>query len=97
MLALATARMNYPKILSRYSRTQTGVVGISVVRTMKRHRTAERVYFSVHCRRPDGRKMNRKFCVSTLGKIEAWRRALKFRADHEQRVVASSYRKAVAA
>lgn len=74
-------------VLKTYSRTQTGVVGISVVRSASNRRDGTlQVFFSVHLRRPDGRKMNRKFCVSTLGKVEAWRRAVRFRAVHELRV-----------
>jgi hypothetical protein len=68
-----------------YPRTSTGVVGISVVRTKKHHRCAVRSYFSVHCRLPNGRASNRTFCIETLGRGEAWRQALKCRAECERR------------
>jgi hypothetical protein len=76
--------MNRGKTLSRQSRNRTGCVGISHIRTTKKRRDGTlRSFFSVHARKPDGRAHNRKFCIETLGRHEAWRRALKFRAEHE--------------
>lgn len=73
--------------LSRYSRNQTGCVGISIVRSASGRRDGTVLtYFSAHARKPDGKARNRKFCISTLGRPEAWRRALKFRAGHELRI-----------
>ena len=69
------------EIYSNYPRTSTGVLGISLVRTRKHHRTALRSYFSVHYR-TNGKPHNRTFCIETLGKAEAWRRALVFRQEY---------------
>lgn len=60
----------------------TGVVGISIVRTRKKHKSALRSYFSVYHRTSDGKPHNRLFCMDTLGRAEAWRRALRYRALH---------------
>lgn len=79
--------MNGGKLLSRYSRNQTGCVGISIVRSASGRRDGTVLtYFSAHARKPNGKARNRKFCVETLGRHEAWRRALKFRAAHELEV-----------
>jgi hypothetical protein len=82
---------NAGKIRTVYSRNQTGCVGISVVRSASGRRDGTMLtYFSAHARLTSGRKgrrVNRKFCVETLGRQEAWRRALKFRAQHERAVV----------
>ncbi len=43
-------------------------------------------YFSAHARKANGKASNRKFCIEVLGRQEAWRRALKFRAQHEERI-----------
>lgn len=67
--------------LSRLSgadkRSQTGVVGIS----LSRLRRTGRHYYNVSLG-----KTNRQFCIETLGRTEAWRRALQLRAEHERKV-----------
>jgi hypothetical protein len=74
-------------VRSHYSLNQTGCVGISVVRSASGRRDGTmQTYFSVHARKANGKARNRKFCTSTLGRPEAWRRALKFRAQHETEV-----------
>jgi hypothetical protein len=82
---------NRGKSLSRNARSQTGCVGISIVRSASGRRDGTVLtYFSVHARKTNGKASNRKFCVETLGRQEAWRRALKFRAEHEQKVTANA-------
>jgi hypothetical protein len=73
-------------VLSQHARNKTGVVGISIVTTAKKNKTHKRTYFSVHMRFPDGKTQNRRFCMETLGRHEAWRRALNLRQDHERRL-----------
>lgn len=70
--------------LARHALNRTGCVGISIVRSASGRRDGTvKTYFSVHARKPDGRATNRKFCVESFGRQEAWRRALRFRAEHE--------------
>lgn len=72
--------------LRSHSRNRTGCVGISFVRSASNRRDGTVIsYFSVHARKPNGSARNRKFSITRLGRPEAWRRALKFRADHEVR------------
>jgi len=77
-------------IAARHALNQTGCVGISIVRSAANRRDGTvQLFFSVHARLtsgPNGRKRNRKFCISTLGREEAWRRALRYRAQHELRI-----------
>lgn len=73
----------------RDKRNNTGCVGISVVRT---NLPSGRIcrFFSVHLSggvSRTGRSSNRKFNIDTLGKEEAWTRALRCRAQHEIRVL----------
>jgi hypothetical protein len=65
-------------LCTRDRRNRTGCVGISIVRT---HIPSGRVcrFFAVHL----GIAGNRKFNIDTLGRNEAWRRALKLRAGYE--------------
>jgi hypothetical protein len=80
-------KTNSGYIRTNYSRNRTGCVGISIVRSASGRRDGTVLtYFSAHARLTSGqrgRRVNRKFCIETLGRHEAWRRALKFRADHE--------------
>lgn len=68
----------------RNKANRTGCVGISffATRSSRRDGTLQH-FFSVHMRLPGGRKRNCRFCIDTLGKSEAWRRALRTRAAHE--------------
>lgn len=87
------AHHNRARLLQRHSRNRTACVGISLVTTASNRRdgTAQR-FFSVHCRGADGRARNRKFCIETLGREEAWRRAVACRAAHERGVMARTAR-----
>lgn len=60
----------------RRSHTKTGVVGISLAAKQRKHRPL-RHYFVVAPHRAE-------FCVETLGRQEAWRRAIQVRAAHER-------------
>ncbi len=62
-------------------RSRTGCVGVSVVVTTNAKGRVRR-FFSAHVG-----GTNRKFCIDTLGKQEAWRRALRLRARYEARVL----------
>lgn len=81
--------LNDGRIHERNARNQTGCVGISIVRSASGRRDGTVLtYFSAHARLTsgrNGRRVNRKFCINSLGRQEAWRRALKFRAKHEVR------------
>ena len=63
----------------RDRRSRTGCVGVSYVETAngKAHGRTRR-FFAAHAG-----GTNRKFCIDTLGKQEAWRRALRYRATYE--------------
>ncbi|GEM_PF-5324673 len=69
-------------LCSRDRRNRTGCVGISLV-TTKVH-GHESLFFAAHAG-----GTNRKFRIDTLGREEAWRRALQFRAAFEQRATAA--------
>lgn len=71
----------------RDRRSRTGCVGVSYVETRNRPDGPLRRFFSAHAG-----GTNRKYCLDTLGKQEAWRRALKFRATYERRVMAAEGR-----
>jgi hypothetical protein len=69
-------------IRHRDRRNKTGCVGISLVRTKLPSGRRCR-FFAAHLG-----KTNRKFNIDTLGRQEAWRRALRLRADYEKAVAA---------
>ena len=72
------------RLKRQHSRNRTGCVGISIVRSASNRRDGTVIsYFSVHARKTNGKARNRKFSITRLGRQEAWRRALKFRAAHE--------------
>jgi hypothetical protein len=63
----------------------TGVRGISVVRSLNMRKDGRvRLYFSVCMTRGAARRRNRKFSIDRLGKAEAWRRAVRCRAEFER-------------
>lgn len=67
-------------------RLRTGIPGISFFETDANRRDGTvQQFFSVHYR-VNGKRRNDKFCIGTLGRETAWRRALQARAAHEQRV-----------
>jgi hypothetical protein len=70
-------------LCARDRRNKTGCVGISIVRT--RITSSGRLcrFFAVHL----GVRGNRKFNIDTLGRNEAWRRALQLRAEHEKKTL----------
>ena len=68
-------------VRQRYPSNRTGCVGISYSRA----RTGRHSYFVVNLGRT-----NRKVRIETLGRHEAWRRALKLRATHELKVRAAN-------
>lgn len=72
--------MRAPFLQKSNRRNKTGVVGISVLRQRGHDSRRVHTYFSVS--RGVGRY--RKFNVDTLGKEEAWRRALRCRAEFER-------------
>lgn len=61
----------------KHARNKTGVVGISVSRRASDGR--HEIYVNLG-------KHHRRFCIETLGRKEAWRRALQLRAAHELKV-----------
>lgn len=70
------------KVYRRNKRSRTGVQGIGYyVGPAAPGRTTKYRYFVVS----NGRQV-RRFNITTLGKEEAWRRALKCRAEHELRI-----------
>lgn len=70
----------------RDKRRGTGVPGISVLRTATNRRDGTvQVYFVAHIWSAAGKVLKRRHCLDTLGKEEAWRRALRDRAAHERR------------
>ncbi len=83
------ARVQGPHLRSarkKFARNKTGCTGISLARQLRRRRDGsllERHFYWVNL----GSKC-RKFCLETLGKDEAWRRAVQLRAEHERRVAA---------
>jgi hypothetical protein len=69
----------------RDKRRGTGVVGVSVLRTATNRRDGTmQTYFVASIRNAQGRPLKRRHCISTLGREEAWRRALRDRAAHER-------------
>lgn len=66
---------------TRDKRSQTGLVGISVSRC----RRTGRHFLVVNLG-----STNRKFCVETLGRTEAWRRAVALRRDHVRKLAAAN-------
>jgi hypothetical protein len=84
-------------IVLRDARCKTGVIGISmqVCRARGDRKRLHRFYV-VHCG-PRTKQRCLRFNIDILGKNEAWRRALKVRAEHEERAVASSNQKGVIA
>lgn len=61
----------------RDRRNKTGLVGISV----SRDRKTGRHYLYVNLG-----STNRKFCIETLGRTEAWRRAVALRREHLRKI-----------
>jgi len=74
-------KLTQPPIQQQHNKNRTGVVGISMVTINHRVRIGTRRYFSVRCG-----KSVRRFCLETLGKQEAWRRAVRHRAAYEQSI-----------
>ena len=63
---------------------KTEVRGISVVRSTNMRRDGrQRLYFSVCMTQGTAHRRNRKFSIDQLGKQEAWRRAVRCRAEFE--------------
>lgn len=73
------------RVAQRDRRNKTGVPGISEG-TQRRKRISGgfivRTYFFVQL----GRRKGAKFCIESLGRKEAWLRALRCRAEHEMKV-----------
>lgn len=65
---------------TRDRRSRTGCVGVSYVETTRKGGKM-RCFFSAHAG-----GTNRKYCLDTLGKQEAWRRAVRYRAQYERQV-----------
>jgi hypothetical protein len=77
---------------------KTGVAGISFFQSAFNRRDGSvQAFFSVFVKTRDGRRRNRRFCLSTLGRAEAWRRALRCRAEHEEKATARAAEAARAA
>lgn len=74
-------------------RQRTGVPGISYFTSSSNRRdgTAQR-FLSVFTRKPDGGRKPVRFCITTLGASEAWRRAVECRAEYEARRNAKAQR-----
>ena len=64
-------------VRTRHARNKTGVVGIS----LEYERARERRFFVVNL----GRR-HRRFCIETLGRAEAWRRAVALRSEHVRKI-----------
>ncbi len=62
----------------RFARNRTGVVGIS----LEYERVRDRHFYVVNLGAG-----HRRFCVETLGRPEAWRRAVALRHEHERKVL----------
>lgn len=63
-------------VRTRFARNKTGVVGIS----LEYERARDRHYFVVNLG-----SGHRRFCIESLGRIEAWRRAVSLRREHERK------------
>lgn len=73
-------------VRNQHKRNRTGCPGISMGTTRMRRADGtyrRRSFFYVNLG-----KSSRKFCIESLGREEAWRRAVKLRADHEKRIAA---------
>jgi hypothetical protein len=66
-------------VRSRHARNRTGCPGVSFSVERRGRKTYQFFYVNL------GRR-NRRFNITTLGREEAWRRAIKLRAEHEARV-----------
>jgi hypothetical protein len=83
------ARVQGPHLRSarkKFARNKTGCPGISFGRVLRRRRDgsfSQRHYYWVNLG-----SQCRAFSVESLGKSEAWRRAVALRAEHERRVAA---------
>lgn len=64
-------------VRSRDRRSKTGVVGISVSRSKAKGR--HYIYVNLG-------STSRKFCIETLGRAEAWRRAIALRRAHVEKL-----------
>lgn len=70
---------------AKHGKSRTGVVGISYgIRNMKRKTTPEPLVRHFYFVQLGG--TNTSFCLETLGKAEAWRRAVRCRAEHELKI-----------
>ena len=74
-----------PRVYQRNARNRTGCHGVcySTVRIQRAHDAVTRHYFGVYA----GRR-NRRFCIETLGVKEAYRKAVKLRAEFEREAFA---------
>lgn len=68
-------------VRTRHARNATGVVGIST----EYERARRRHFYVVNL----GRR-HRRFCIETLGRAEAWRRAVALRAEHVRKVTCAN-------
>jgi hypothetical protein len=66
------------------ARNRTGCVGVSFFQA--KNSGLMRSFFSAFTRREDGSALIPKFCIETLGKEEAFRRAVQARAEYEARI-----------
>jgi hypothetical protein len=65
-------------------RISTGVPGISFSRTASNRRDGTvQSFFCALVKYADGRPRRHRFCLDTLGRTEAWRRAVAARAAYE--------------
>ncbi len=64
-------------------RNRTGVVGISLGHVMKNGRIQRVLYVNLG-------RTHRKVYVERIGPTEAWKRAVKIRAEHERRIAAAN-------
>lgn len=79
---IATAPKRGGRVASKQARNRTGCIGIGFYRTTRQtpSGTAYRHYFDALL----GGRKHRAFCVESLGREEAWRRAVQARAAYEQ-------------
>jgi hypothetical protein len=64
-------------VRTKDKRSKTGVVGIS----LSRRKATGRHYYVTNLG-----STNRCFCIETLGRAEAWRRAVALRYEHERKI-----------
>lgn len=69
-----------------YKRNHTGCPGISL--STSRSRRADGSFRTRHYYYVNLGKTHRKFCLESIGREEAWRRAVRLRAEHERRITA---------